>query len=148
MEPAANPRAFSMGRLLPFVRPLLHSRRQAALFHRSHAWRPLRLRGYPSNRFHDTAALLYSAEYRLMPDWQPFAKIDLLNPLGIRWWQIVGLAEAGRVAPSWNIDTLHTDMKYDFGIGLRGIFHASIGRIDFVFSEEGFVFAAMVGQSF
>ncbi|MEN8255779.1 MAG: BamA/TamA family outer membrane protein, partial [Verrucomicrobiota bacterium] len=34
-----------------------------------------RLRGYPSNRFHDKAAIHYSAEYRLMPEWQPFGKI-------------------------------------------------------------------------
>ena len=107
-----------------------------------------RMRGYPSSRFHDKAALYYSAEYRLMPEWQPFGKIGLLDPLKIRWWQVVGLVEAGRVAPSWDMGTLHTDMKHDFGIGLRGMFHASVGRIDFVVSDEGFVFSAMLGQTF
>ena len=107
-----------------------------------------RLRGYPSYRFHDKAALLYTAEYRLMPEWQPFGKVDLLDPLKIRWWQIVGLVEAGRVAPSWDLSTLHTDMKYDVGVGLRGMFHASVGRLDFVVSEEGFSISAMLGQTF
>lgn len=107
-----------------------------------------RLRGYSSNRFHDKSALLYTAEYRLMPEWQPFGKIGLLDPLGIRWWQVVGLAEVGRVAPSWNMETLHTDMKYDVGIGLRGMFHSSVGRVDFVYSDEGFSFIAMFGQTF
>jgi len=107
-----------------------------------------RMRGYPSYRFHDKAAIHYCAEYRLMPEWQPFGEIRLLDPLKIRWWQIVGLVEAGRVAPTWDLGTLHTDMKYDFGIGLRGMFHASIGRIDLVVSDEGFSFSAMVGQTF
>jgi len=48
-----------------------------------------RMRGYPANRFHDKSAIYYSAEYRLMPEWQPFSEIDLLDPLKIRWWQIV-----------------------------------------------------------
>ncbi len=107
-----------------------------------------RLRGYPSYRFHDKAAIYYAAEYRVMPEWQPFGKIGLLDPLKIRWWQIVGLVEAGRVAPSWDVSTLHSDMKYDVGIGLRGMFHASVGRIDFVVSDEGFAFSAMLGQTF
>jgi len=107
-----------------------------------------RMRGYPANRFHDKAAIYYSAEYRLMPEWQPFGEIDLLDPLKIRWWQIVGVVEAGRVAPSWDLGTLHSDMKYDFGIGLRGMFYAAVGRIDFIMSDEGVVFTAMLGQSF
>lgn len=107
-----------------------------------------RLRGYTSFRFHDKAAIYYGAEYRVMPEWQPFDKIKILTPLKIRWWQIVGLVEAGRVAPSWNVDMLHRDMKYDVGIGLRGMFYSSVGRIDFVVSDEEFTFSAMIGQSF
>lgn len=107
-----------------------------------------RLRGYPSYRFHDKSAIHYTAEYRVMPEWQPFGSIDLLDPLMIRWWQIVGLVEAGRVAPNWDVKTLHTNMKYDFGVGLRGMFDSAIGRIDFVWSEEGVSFTAMLGQTF
>ena len=107
-----------------------------------------RMRGYPSYRFHDKAAIYYSAEYRIMPEWQPFGRISLLDPLKIRWWQMVGLIEVGRVAPSWDLGTLHSDMKYDYGIGLRGMFHSTVGRIDFVVSDEGVAFSAMLGQTF
>ena len=107
-----------------------------------------RMRGYPVGRFHDKSALYYSAEYRLMPEWQPFGDISVLDPLKIRWWQVVGLVELGRVAPSWDFSTLNQDMKYDYGVGLRGMFDTLIGRIDFIFSDEGFVFSAMFGQTF
>jgi hypothetical protein len=107
-----------------------------------------RMRGYPTNRFHDKAAIYYSVEYRIMPEWQPFGNINVLDPLDIQWWQLVGLVEAGRVAPGWNLETLHSDMKYDYGIGLRGMFHTGVGRIDFVVSEEGFALSAMFGQAF
>ena len=83
-----------------------------------------------------------------MPEWQPFGKIDLLEPLQIRWWQVVGLVEVGRVAPTWNFETLHSNMKYDVGIGLRGMFHTAIGRLDFTVSEEGFSLVAMLGHTF
>jgi hypothetical protein len=107
-----------------------------------------RLRGYPSNRFHDKAAIYYGAEYRVMPEWQPFGGIDLLDPLKIRWWQVVGLVEAGRVAPEWNFSTMHTDMKFDVGIGIRGMFDTGIGRLDLVVSDEAVSVVAMFGQTF
>ncbi len=107
-----------------------------------------RMRGYPAYRFHDKASIYYSAEYRIMPEWQPFGQIDLLKPLDIRWWQIVGLVEVGRVAPEWDLGMLHSDMKYDFGVGLRGMFQSTVGRVDFVVSDEGFSFTFMLGQSF
>ena len=107
-----------------------------------------RLRGYPSNRFHDKAAIYYGAEYRVMPEWQPLGAIDVLDPLKIRWWQIVGLVEAGRVAPTWNFQTMHTDMKYDVGIGIRGMFDNGIGRLDLVVSPEAVSIVAMFGQTF
>lgn len=107
-----------------------------------------RLRGYPSNRFHDKSAIHYAAEYRIMPEWQPLGEIDLLDPLMIRWWQVVGLVEIGRVAPKWEFRELHTDMKYNFGAGIRGMFDKGIGRLDFVFSDEGLSIVAMFGQTF
>lgn len=107
-----------------------------------------RLRGYPSYRFHDRAAIHYSAEYRVMPEWQPLNSIEVLDPLRIRWWQIVGLVEAGRVAPSWNSHALYRDMKTDVGAGIRVMFDKSIGRADVVVSDEGVSIIAMIGQTF
>lgn len=107
-----------------------------------------RLKGYPSNRFHDKAAIYYGAEYRIMPEWQPLGTIETLDPLMIRWWQFVLLAEIGRVAPEWDPKTLHSDMKYDAGIGIRGMFDKGIGRLDLVVSEEQVSIVAMFGHSF
>jgi outer membrane protein assembly factor BamA len=107
-----------------------------------------RLRGYPANRFHDKAAVHYSAEYRLLPEWQPLSKIAFLDPLKIRWVQVVGIVEVGRVAPSWDLGTLHTDMKSDYGVGLRSMFNTGVGRIDLMFSEEGVTFVAMFNHPF
>lgn len=107
-----------------------------------------RMRAYPDNRFHDKSAICYTAEYRIMPEWQPLGRVDTLDPLKIRWWQIIGLVEVGRVAPQWDFETLHSDMKYDFGIGLRGMFDRAIGRIDFVVCDEGMSITAMLGQAF
>lgn len=107
-----------------------------------------RMRGYAAHRFHDKSAICYTAEYRVMPEWQPLGRIHTLDPLKARWWQIIGLVEVGRVAPEWNFKTLHSDMKYDVGIGLRGMFDQAIGRIDFVVSPEGMSVSVMMGQSF
>ena len=52
---------------------------------------------------------------------------------------------SGRLAPSWDRVTLHTDMKSDVGIGLRGLFYTGI---DLVVSEEGVSFIAMFEQAF
>jgi hypothetical protein len=57
-----------------------------------------RLRGYESYRFHDKAALLYTAEWRIIPKWQPLPKISWLKFFKIDWWQFVAFGELGRVA--------------------------------------------------
>jgi uncharacterized protein YbjQ (UPF0145 family) len=57
------------------------------------------------------------------------------------------IREVGRVAPDWDLSTLHTDMKWDAGVGLRGMFGSGVGRLDFMFSEEDFAIAAMVNQA-
>ncbi len=54
--------------------------------------------------------------------------------------------EIGRVAPSWNIKELHSDMKWDAGLGLwaKGI----VARIDAAASDEGARVQMMIGQPF
>ena len=71
-----------------------------------------------------------------------------LRFLDVQWWQLVAFGELGRVAPSWNLSTLHTDMKWDAGLGLRGMFGSGVARIDLAYGEEGMNMAAMFGQSF
>ncbi len=107
-----------------------------------------RLRGYPSYRFHDRAAVHYTAEYRVMPEWQPLDSIKVLDSLRMRWWQLVGLVEAGRVAPAWNGEILYQDLKMDAGAGVRVLFDRTVGRAEVVVSDEGFSFIVMLGQTF
>jgi hypothetical protein len=107
-----------------------------------------RMKGYPSNRFHDKSAIYYGAEYRIMPEWQPLVGINALRSLDIKWWQFVLLAEVGRVAPSWDLSTLHSDMKWDAGLGFRCMFDKAVARVDLVGSQEQFSIIVMFGHSF
>lgn len=108
-----------------------------------------RMRGYPTSRFNDQAAVYYAVEYRLIPQWNPFASIDLLEKyLGIKWWQIVPFVEAGRVAPVWTVHELHSAMKWDAGIGFRAMAKGIVGRLDIAASREGFGVNMMVGQPY
>lgn len=108
-----------------------------------------RMRAYPTSRFHDQAAIYYALEYRMTPEWNPFEKIDWVKKyLGIEWWQWVPFVEVGRVAPAWDISTLHTSMKWDAGVGVRAMAKGIVIRIDGAASEEGWAVQMMVGQPF
>ena len=108
-----------------------------------------RMRGYPSQRFNDKAAVYYSAELRLIPRWNPFKRWDWIQKyLGIQWLQFVPFAEVGRVAPSWNIKTLHSDMKWCLGLGVRAWAKGIVARIDAAASEEDFKVQMMIAQPF
>jgi len=108
----------------------------------------LRMRGFPLHRFSDKAAVYYGLEYRVIPEWNPLGSISWLRWLQIDWWQWVPFAEVGRVADHWNLRELHSDMKWDVGLGLRLMTAKVVVRGDAAFSEEGFHIWAMVGQAF
>lgn len=107
-----------------------------------------RMRAYEDDRFQDKAAIYYSAEYRVIPEWQPLRNIDALKIADISYWQWVLFVEAGRVAPSWNLSALHEDMKFDGGISLRGMLHNAVCRLDVAVGEEGARVVAMYGHPF
>ncbi len=72
------------------------------------------MRGYPSQRFNDKAAIYYAAELRLIPRWNPFERWDWIQKyVGIQWLQFVPFVEVGRVSSSWSLDEQHSDMKWD-----------------------------------
>ena len=109
----------------------------------------LRMRAYPSHRFNDKAAIYYAAEYRVIPRWNPFEGWPWLQKhLEIAWWQWVPFVEVGRVAPSWNLDDLHSDMKWDVGFGVRAMAKGLVIRIDTAVSEEGGGVQMFVTQPF
>jgi len=107
------------------------------------------MRGFPSQRFSDKAGMYYGAEYRLIPEWNPFNNWPWLQQyVGIQWVQLVPFAEAGRVAPSWNFNELNSAMKWDAGIGFRAMAKGLVVRIDLAGSSEGASVAMMVSQPY
>ena len=108
-----------------------------------------RLRGYPSQRFSDKAAIYYAAEYRMIPRWNPFENWDRVQKyVGIQWLQFVPFVEVGRVAPDWGVSRLHEDMKWCAGLGLRLWAKGLVIRIDTAVSEEQVGVQMMVAQPF
>ena len=108
----------------------------------------LRMRGFPQYRFSDKATIYYGLEYRVIPEWNPLGNISWLRWFRIDWWQWVPFVEVGRVADHWNLRELHSDMKWDVGLGLRLMTAKVVVRGDAAVSEEGFHIWAMFGQAF
>ncbi|MEM9800013.1 MAG: BamA/TamA family outer membrane protein [Planctomycetota bacterium] len=107
-----------------------------------------RLRGYPTDRFSDRAALLYWLEYRMVPDWQPLLDVEELAPARIDWWQLALFTEVGRVAPSWSLEDLHSDLEWNVGASLRLFARKAIVRMDFAIGPEGGAFWLDLGHPF
>jgi len=107
-----------------------------------------RMRGYAGNRFTGKAAIYYGAEFRVIPNWNPFPSIPLINRFDIPWWQWAVIGEVGRVADHYNLSTLHTDMKWDAGVSIRAMIQKAIGRFDIVYSPEAISFVVMAGHPF
>ena len=107
-----------------------------------------RLRGFPAARFHDKSAIYYTAELRVIPDWNPLGRGSWAEWAEIAWLQLVPFVEVGRVADTWNLNELHSDMKWDVGLGLRAMVKGLILRLDIAFSDEEAGVVMMVGQPF
>ncbi len=107
-----------------------------------------RLRAYYEGRFNDRAAIYYGAEYRQIIPWNPFDYWSLTRKLNVHWLQLAVFAELGRVAPEWNIETLHTDMKWSAGGGIRIFMNNLILRADAAFGKEGMFMQMYVDHAF
>jgi hypothetical protein len=108
-----------------------------------------RMRGYRFARFSDKAAIYYSAEYRMIPRWNPLARSRWVQErFGVEWIQLVPFAELGRVAPSWDLGELHSSMKWDLGFGLRALAKGLLVRLDLAGSPEGVGVQMMVDHPF
>ena len=107
------------------------------------------MRAYPFQRFSDKAGVYYGAEYRMIPEWNPFNNWTWLQKyVGVQWVQFVPFVEAGRVAPAWSPDLLNSSMKFDGGIGLRAMAKGLVVRIDLAVSSQGSDVQIMVNQPF
>jgi outer membrane protein assembly factor BamA len=107
-----------------------------------------RLRAFYEGRFNDRAAVYYGAEYRQIITWNPFDYWSLTRKLNVHWLQIALFAEIGRVAPEWNFATLHSDMKWSTGGGIRIYMNNLILRIDGAFGKEGLFTQMYVDHAF
>ena len=107
-----------------------------------------RLRAYPATRFNDQAGILYTLEYRYFLNWNPLKDFTWGGKLDVAWFGLVGFAELGRVAPSWNLGTLHEKMKYDGGIGIRAMVNHIVVRIDVAVGPEGYYTQMFIGHPF
>ena len=108
-----------------------------------------RMRGFPASRFNDKAAIYYAAELRMIPHWNPFERWKGIQKyVGIQWLQFVPFVEVGMVATEWNLDRLHSDMKWDVGLGIRAWVQGIVIRIDSAYSNEDFGVQMMIAQPF
>lgn len=108
-----------------------------------------KLRGYDTNRFAGRSALLYTLEYRVLPQWQPLNDIPYLNSwYYFPWWQWTLFVDAGRVADNFNIGTLHENMKVSIGGGIRFNVEGLTVRTELVGSDEDSIFRIYANQPF
>ena len=107
-----------------------------------------RLRSFYEGRFNDRAAIYYGAEYRQIIDWNPFDYWAFTRKLNVDWLEFAVFAELGRVAPEWEISTLHTDMKWSAGAGMRMFMNNIILRLDYAQGTEGSFIQMYVGHAF
>ncbi|MGD9228154.1 MAG: hypothetical protein PVF26_16720 [Desulfobacterales bacterium] len=56
--------------------------------------------------------------------------------------------KVGRVAPEWSFSRLHSDMKWDAGLGIRALAQGIVIRIDTAYSDEGVGVQMMIAQPF
>ena len=106
-----------------------------------------RMRAYAANRFSEKAALYYGAEYRFIPQFNPLHKQRWM-PIAIDWFQGVFFAEAGRVAPHYDLLALNSHMKFDVGFSLRALAARLPVRLDVAAGGEGATMWVMVKQTF
>ncbi|MFT5790010.1 MAG: hypothetical protein ACI8SJ_002134 [Shewanella sp.] len=106
------------------------------------------LRGYASKRFTGRSAVLYSAEYRIQPRWQPLQEWPVFNLYDVPWWQWVAFAEAGQVAEEFDAQALHDDLQWTAGIGARFEVESVVVRAELAFGSEDSQFWVMVNQPF
>jgi hypothetical protein len=107
-----------------------------------------RMRAFEATRFNDQAGILYTLEYRYLLDWNPLKNVTMKGKLDVAWFEIVPFVEVGRVAPAWNLSTLHQSMKYDGGVGIRAMVNYITVRIDVAAGPEGFATQMFISQPF
>ncbi|OEE63238.1 hypothetical protein A1OS_17320 [Enterovibrio norvegicus] len=107
-----------------------------------------RLRSFQSGRFVDRSALSYTLEYRVIPDWQPLGDVLVFSWYDVPWWQWVAFVDAGRVADSYDLAELHSDMKWSAGGAIRFQVEGVVVRSEMAWGSEEGLFRVMINQPF
>ncbi len=109
-----------------------------------------RLRSAESGRYHGRRALHYTAEYRVLPEWQPLGDWPLFNFYSIPWWQWVAFLDMGRVTDSGEdgMSELHADMKWSAGGAVRFQVEGVVVRTEMAWGSEESAFRVMINQPF
>ena len=89
-----------------------------------------KLRGFINFRYFDKAMIYYSAELRQNLKWNPMEYWDFTRKIGIDFFQVVAFADVGRVAPEWKLSTLHKDLQWSVGGGIRFFMDGIVIRVD------------------
>ena len=107
-----------------------------------------RLRAFPIERFHDTSAIYYSVEYRVIPESDLLRNLSFLEFANLEWWSLATFVVYWRVAPEWDLQELHESMKHDIGLSMRVMAAQNIARLDLVWSKEDTAAWLMYGHPF
>ena len=106
------------------------------------------MRGFDAARFHDQSAVYYAAELRMIPEWNPLGEDSWLSFMEIDWIQFVPFVELGRVSDAYRFNEMHSDMKWDVGLGLRAMLKRMVVRVDIAVSDETVGVQMMVQHPF
>lgn len=106
------------------------------------------LRSYSTARYTGNAAIHYSAEYRVKPEWQPLSGWPIFKWYDVPWWQWAVFADVGRVADDYDLGDLHEDMQWSAGAGIRFQVEGVLVRTAMAWGEEESTFRVMVNQPF
>ncbi len=107
-----------------------------------------RLRGYSNNRYSGRSAVSYSAELRGITQKNWLGDSFLGDYYNIPWMELAAFVDTGRVANEWDMDTLHSDMKYSYGGSLRFMVEGITMRIDVARADEGGQVWVFINQPF
>lgn len=107
-----------------------------------------RQRAFSGGRFTGRAAINYSLEYRVMPDWQPLQNWPIFDLYKVPWWQWVVFTDVGRVADEYKLSTLNQDMQVSVGGAIRFQVEGVVVRTEMAWGDEESVFRVMVNQPF
>lgn len=107
-----------------------------------------RQRAFSSGRFTGRAAINYTFEYRVMPDWQPLQSWPIFDLYNVPWWQWVVFTDIGRVADDYNLSMLYQNMQVSVGGAIRFQVEGIVVRTEMAWGDEESIFRVMVNQPF